>query len=228
MEAAATRTLSGDKAQRIVDAMRASVAKRGAAGSTFDHVAREAGVSRGLLHYYFGTKEQLLVEVVRRDSTSGSPRSTRRSPAPHTADDLLAASSPRWRTSSSATVVRRAHFELFTSARRTPEIAAELAALHRRIREHVAEQLEAKAREGVISPTADAESVVDRPPLARRRPRAADARDPGHDWGPTLAAAMPAARALLGSPAAAPSGIRPVHRSALVAAHPLLCAGVAA
>ena len=43
------------------------MALRGAAGSTFDHVAREAGVSRGLLHYYFGTKERLLVEVVRRD-----------------------------------------------------------------------------------------------------------------------------------------------------------------
>src|SRR5258708_5388148 len=61
------RSLAGDKAQRIVDAMRSSVAKRGVAGSTFDHVAREAGVSRGLLHYYFGTKERLLGEVVRRD-----------------------------------------------------------------------------------------------------------------------------------------------------------------
>ena len=66
MEAATKqRELSGDKAQRIVDAMRESVAKRGAAGSTFEHVAGEAGVSRGLLHYYFGTKERLLVEVVR-------------------------------------------------------------------------------------------------------------------------------------------------------------------
>src|SRR5947209_7055537 len=61
------RALSGEKAQRIVDAMRRSVARRGTAGSTFDHVSREAGVSRGLLHYYFGTKEQLLVEAVRRD-----------------------------------------------------------------------------------------------------------------------------------------------------------------
>src|ERR1700727_1895763 len=59
--------LPGDKAARIVDAMRTSVAARGIAGSTFDHVAREAGVSRGLLHYYFGTKERLLVEVVRRE-----------------------------------------------------------------------------------------------------------------------------------------------------------------
>src|ERR687883_830336 len=70
MEAAAgsQRTIEGEKAQRIVDAMRASVARRGVAGSTFDHVAREAGVSRGLLHYHFGTKERLLAEVVRRDA----------------------------------------------------------------------------------------------------------------------------------------------------------------
>src|ERR1041384_1708379 len=69
MEAATKeRELSGEKAQRIIDAMRESVAKRGAAGSTFERVAREAGVSRGLLHYYFGTKERLLAEVVRHDS----------------------------------------------------------------------------------------------------------------------------------------------------------------
>ena len=40
--------------------------------STFDHVAREAGVSRGLLHYYFGSKERLLVEVVRHDCESAA------------------------------------------------------------------------------------------------------------------------------------------------------------
>src|SRR5437588_3150379 len=62
---AATASLPRDK---IVEAMRSSVAARGIAGSTFDHVAREAGVSRGLLHYYFGTKERLLLEVVRRES----------------------------------------------------------------------------------------------------------------------------------------------------------------
>ena len=51
MEAATKqRELTGDKAKRIVDAMRSSVAARGIAGSTFEHVSREAGVSRGLLH----------------------------------------------------------------------------------------------------------------------------------------------------------------------------------
>src|SRR5437016_13236816 len=64
---AAGRSLSSEKALRIVEAMRRSVARRGTAGSTFDHVSREVGVSRGLLHYYCGTKEQLLVEAVRRD-----------------------------------------------------------------------------------------------------------------------------------------------------------------
>ena len=49
MEAATSaegrRKLEGDKAQRIIAAMRASVASRGAAASTFDHVAREAAGS---------------------------------------------------------------------------------------------------------------------------------------------------------------------------------------
>src|SRR3712207_8956735 len=65
MEAATTqRQLSGEKAQRIVDAMRTSVGARGVAGATFDHVAREAGVSGGLLHYHFGNKERLPPEAV--------------------------------------------------------------------------------------------------------------------------------------------------------------------
>src|SRR5205814_2308101 len=63
-----SRELPSEKASRIVEAMRISVATRGIAGATFDQVARAAGVSRGLLHYYFGTKERLLVEVVRRES----------------------------------------------------------------------------------------------------------------------------------------------------------------
>src|ERR1700760_4390409 len=64
----AERRLDSEKAKRIVRAMRTSVGRRGAAGATFDHVAQEAGVSRGLLHYYFGSKERLLGEAVRRDA----------------------------------------------------------------------------------------------------------------------------------------------------------------
>src|SRR5438309_5064019 len=85
------RDLAGDKAQRIVDAMRGSVARRGVAGSTFDHVAREAGVSRGLLHYCFGTKERLLVEVVRRECDVTRQRLERGVSGADSVDDVLAA-----------------------------------------------------------------------------------------------------------------------------------------
>src|SRR5687767_1363958 len=92
MEAATTgseRRLPGEKAQRIVEAMRASVAHRGVAGSTFDQVAREAGVSRGLLHYYFGTKERLLAEVVRHDSDVRMGLIDQQLAGAQTADDVL-------------------------------------------------------------------------------------------------------------------------------------------
>src|SRR5271157_1168955 len=86
---AGTRSLSSEKAQRIVEAMRRSVARRGTAGSTFDHVSREAGVSRGLLHYYFGTKEQLLVEAARRDCELRLERLEQQLATAQTAHDFI-------------------------------------------------------------------------------------------------------------------------------------------
>src|SRR5277367_3963540 len=87
---ARSRSLTGEKARRIIDAMRSSVAQRGTAGSTFDVVSREAGVSRGLLHYYFGTKEQLLAEAVRRDCELRLERLQRQLSTAKTADDFIA------------------------------------------------------------------------------------------------------------------------------------------
>src|SRR6266545_142342 len=125
MEAATTtQPISGDKAQRIVDAMRGSVGRRGAAGSTFDHVAREAGVSRGLLHYYFGTKERLLVEVVRRDSEIRLAALGAALADARTADDFIDAC-----VRSLEQLIERDPgfvvlvYELFTLSRRNEEIA---------------------------------------------------------------------------------------------------------
>src|SRR5437867_3973937 len=87
---AGRRRLSGEKVQRIVDAMRLCVAERGIAGATFEHVSREAGVSRGLLHYYFGTKERLLIEVLRRDAQTRISMLDAPLAAAETADDVMA------------------------------------------------------------------------------------------------------------------------------------------
>ncbi len=162
MEAATKeRELSGDKAQRIVDAMRASVAERGAAGSTFEHVAREAGVSRGLLHYYFGTKERLLVEVVRRDAELRVARLDETLKKAKTVDDVLDVL-----VSSLMDMIDNDPgfflllYELFSAGRRNPDIQHEVGQLFERTRSHVAAVLRIKETEGVLNLRFDAEAVV--------------------------------------------------------------------
>lgn len=157
-----TRPLSGEKAQRIIDAMRRSVARRGTTGSTFDHVSREAGVSRGLLHYYFGTKEQLLLEAVRRDGELRIERLERQLSTAKTADDFIDLMAQNLQDTvredpDFVTLV----FELFTLSRRNEEIAAEYAALMRRTREQVAGMLALAQKSGVLHLHAEPEAVAE-------------------------------------------------------------------
>jgi AcrR family transcriptional regulator len=161
-ETTASRGLSGEKARRIVEAMRHSVARRGAAGSTFDHVSREAGVSRGLLHYYFGTKEQLLVEAARRDCELRIEALEQRLAGAQTADDFVALLAENLQETIQedpdfVTLV----FELFTLSRRNEEIAVEYARLVRLTRERLAGMLAAAQSDGVLQLHAEPEAVAD-------------------------------------------------------------------
>ena len=192
------RAIEGEKAARIVDAMRASVARRGVAASTFDHVARDARVSRGLLHYYFGTKERLLAEVVRRDCELRMHVIDEQLAGARSADDVIDGLVASLRTivvndPALVTVV----FELFTVSRRNAEIAAEFAELLRRTREHVAGLLEAKEQDGVLCLHAPADAVADvlfalADGVAMRMLTEGE-----RDFGPTVAAGVRAVRALI-------------------------------
>jgi AcrR family transcriptional regulator len=183
---------------RIVDAMRQSVAERGTAGSTFDQVAREAGVSRGLLHYHFGTKERLIAEVVRRDAQIRLEHLGSELAGAGTVDEVIAAL-----LHSLEDLVERdpgfvaLRFELFTSGRRNPEIAAEFAALQRATRSHVAELLAAKEREGVVRLADDAEAVAAVLLSLADGLALSLLGEPEHDHGATLGAATAAARTLV-------------------------------
>jgi AcrR family transcriptional regulator len=194
------RRLDSDKARAIVDAMRSSIGSRGAAGSTFDHVAHEAGVSRGLLHYYFGSKERLLVEVVRRDTEIRLQALDAALATVRTADDFI-----EIMVRSLEDVVRydpgyfTLVFELFTLGRRNPEIATEMAELMRRSRDLVAERLAAKQAEGVLdlaeSPDAVATilmSMADGFALWKLG-------EPDHDTLATMTAGVLCSRRLLGA-----------------------------
>lgn len=156
-----TRELSGEKASRIVEAMRSSVARRGISGSTFEHVAREAGVSRGLLHYYFGTKEALLVEVVKRDTDHRIARLDEPVGRAESADEILEALVASLQDSiENDPGYWVLLFDLFTAGRRNPEIRREVGELFKRTRDHIADILRAKEREGVIALRFDADAVV--------------------------------------------------------------------
>jgi AcrR family transcriptional regulator len=201
MEAATKeRELSGEKAQRIIDAMRESVAKRGAAGSTFEHVAREAGVSRGLLHYYFGTKERLLVEVVRRDAEIRVARLDEPLGRAETVDDVidvLVASLTDLIENEPAFFLLL--YELFSAGRRNPDIRHEVGQLFDRTRSHVAEILKAKEREGVLSLRYEAEAIVAYLFAVGDGFALQALSDPDRDIGTALAAGAASARYLLAS-----------------------------
>ncbi|MBW2253669.1 MAG: TetR/AcrR family transcriptional regulator [Deltaproteobacteria bacterium] len=51
--------------QRILDAARRLFGREGYQGASMTEVARAAGVSKGLLHYHFRSKEHLLIEAQR-------------------------------------------------------------------------------------------------------------------------------------------------------------------
>ncbi|HTD08910.1 MAG TPA: TetR/AcrR family transcriptional regulator [Solirubrobacteraceae bacterium] len=157
-----SRSLSGKKAQRIIDAMRRSVAQRGTAGSTFDYVSREAGVSRGLLHYYFGTKEQLLAEAVRRDCELRLERLQLQLATANTADDFIDLMVQTLReTISEDPDFVTLMFEMFSLSRRNAEIAVEYAGLMRNTREQVAGMLAGAQREGVLRLHAEPDAVAE-------------------------------------------------------------------
>lgn len=192
------RSLSGDKAQRIVEAMRRSVARRGTAGSTFDHVSREAGVSRGLLHYYFGTKEQLLVEAVRRDCELRLELLERQLSTAQTADDFIDLMAQNLqRTVREDPDFVTLVFELFTLSRRNEDIAVEYAELMRRTREQVAGMLADAQQQGILRLHAEPEAVAEvlfslGDGLALRM-----LAEPDRDFARTVRAGIACARALL-------------------------------
>jgi AcrR family transcriptional regulator len=200
MEAVATpRKLEGEKAQRIVEAMRTSVGKRGAAASTFDVVAREAGVSRGLLHYYFGSKERLMVEVVRSDCDTRVAALEERLATATSADEFVAFLVQTLEAFLSDEPGQAVLYEMLSASRRSEEIRAELAELYRRWREQLAAALSEKQQEGVVKLDAEPEDVASLLFALGDGMGLQVISDPEWDSAPAFALGVRTARRLLGA-----------------------------
>jgi AcrR family transcriptional regulator len=109
--------------QALLDAAERLLVDFGAAGITTRRVAEEAGVNHGLVHYYFGSVEQLLVRVLERFTERLIARQRQ----------LYAADAPfleKWRTAMAYLEEDRPYqkiwFELQALAWNRPELQARL------------------------------------------------------------------------------------------------------
>ena len=118
-------------------------------------------MSRGLLHYYFGSKERLLVEVVRLDcDTRIAALEEALDAAVGRRDHRVARRSCCGPSSRRSQAPQAVLYEMISASRHSEEIRAELAELYDRWREHLADALRRKEQEGVVSLAADSEAVA--------------------------------------------------------------------
>lgn len=190
---------SSEKATRIVEAMRRCVARYGAPGATFEHVATEAEVSRGLLHYYFGTKEQLLIEVMRRQTELVTALVRAGIEAATSAEEAITA---LLRGTQGIVLhdpdVFLIAFEMIGHARREPSLAQSVAENNRAVCSEIERGLEKLQSAGETrmsnSPRATAATLL----MLSNGLALEMLEQPDDDHEPTVQAALDAARCLLG------------------------------
>ncbi len=63
-EAVGRRATAAVRRQQLLDTAARLFADQGAASTSMEEIATEAGVTKGLLHYYFGSKAELLSAII--------------------------------------------------------------------------------------------------------------------------------------------------------------------
>ena len=145
---------SDDKAQQILTAVRNLLARNGYVGTTISLVAQEAGVSRGLLHYYFKNKEEMLARVLEANMTASlilvRAIFTQSDSAQALATGLTQALR---RTLQDDPVFFHLFFEGWAIARQSDIVDQRLKSLYGKFRMAIAEGLQAAKTKGIIHPT---------------------------------------------------------------------------
>jgi AcrR family transcriptional regulator len=62
----AARPAAPDKVQRIIEAAASAMRREGYAGTSMKDIAQEAGIAQGLIHYYFRSKDDLVMAVLKQ------------------------------------------------------------------------------------------------------------------------------------------------------------------
>jgi AcrR family transcriptional regulator len=195
-EAEFARRLATEQAHRILAAARRLVAQRGVERSHVIDIAREAGVARGLVTYYYGTKDRLLAEVMDADARARLERLRELAGGAGSLNDLL----DGMQEALCDFLDNGAHVamhELGTLALRNAEIRARQARIRSSYRAELAAVLVDKQRDGIVALPADARDVA-AVLIALGQGLATEAlADPGWDRAGAVACARTVARHLL-------------------------------
>lgn len=141
----------------ILDATEAVVASEGVGAATFVRVAEEAGVSSGLIHYYFHTRDRLLREVVRRDAGQRlvgvpQPRFAGRLAEADSTDEIVRILGKTFTsTVAESPLFFSLLFELAAESRRTSEIRTALVEMFDEAGARLAPILMDKQAEGIVN-----------------------------------------------------------------------------
>jgi AcrR family transcriptional regulator len=155
------RLVGSDKSDRILHAARRLLVERGHSAVTVAEIAREAQVSRGLLHYYFASKEDIVARVVRAnvEASLSAARDlfTRATDSTSLANSFVEAYISVLEVDPS---IYTMNFEAFVQGRRHPAVASELAELYQSRRAAVSEGLRDAAHRGIIAKPRDPEGLA--------------------------------------------------------------------
>lgn len=139
------------KPERIIRAAEELLAEGGHASLTVAQITRRAGVSRGLLHYYFGSMEDILLRVIRRNARRSLERAagllegarSRR----ELIDTFVAAFEQVLETRPD---LYATYYEAYVQSRVHDSVRIQLAELYRSRREALAGGLTAASEQGLI------------------------------------------------------------------------------
>ncbi len=141
------------KTSRILDAARSILAENGYAAATISQIAEKAGVSRGLLHYYFKNKQEMLTQVIRHNMEYILKTTETIFANAQDADQLAEDLSGSLRdVMEKDPNFFRLFLESWTLTRQGPGIAKWLAEMHARFRETICAGLELMEKRQVIGP----------------------------------------------------------------------------
>ncbi len=147
--------------QRILMAAGQTIARYGYTQATFAKIAKHAGVSHGLLHYHFSTKEQLFARVL-DINLDGSTEKMRVVLA--NAKSARGLARKMAQTFSNTYATDPTYFalfsEAFSTARQSKVVRKSLSRTYREFREVVIEGLEVMAERGTISPALPLETIA--------------------------------------------------------------------